>query len=249
MPWVESESASFVARHESADAEAAGRVLHELERFRSRLEQLFEVVPGDVAVVIHPRSAMLSLAHPWLPLARALSAPAGRRYFAGSFGRREIHVLAPDELERRASGSAGSREALLLSPLHEYAHLVVGANNPALPPPFTPATLTRYVRLAWLSEGAAVHLSGQSPHLRAAVVRRLREGGRPSFPPAGRDALVLGGTVFSLLEREQGPLACVQLALSRGPDAATAGLETAFGRSLSEIGREWLGYVEGFSAA
>lgn len=241
MPWVESESASFVGRHESADSEAAGRVLHELERFRSRLEQLFEIVPGDVAVVIHPRSAMLSLAHPWLPLARALSAPAGRRYFAGTFGPREIHVLAPAELERRASGSVGSREALLLSPLHEYAHLVVGANNPRLPPPFTPGAFMRYLRTAWLSEGSAVHLSGQSPHLRAAVVRRLREGGRPAFPPAISDALVLGGTVFSLLERERGPQACVDLAL-------TGSLEDAFERPMSAIAQEWLGYIEAFSA-
>ncbi|MGI8846101.1 MAG: hypothetical protein ACR2HC_08010 [Thermoleophilaceae bacterium] len=242
MPWVETESPSFHARHESADSEAAGRLLHELERFRTRLEQLFEIVPGDVTVVIHPRSAMLTLANPWLPLARALSAPAGRRYFAGTFAPREIHVLAPAELERRASGSAGSREALLLSPLHEYAHLVVGANNPALPPPFTPAAFAGYVRKTWLCEGSAVHLSGQAPHMRAAVVRRLREGGRPSFPPGSRDALVLGGTVFSLLEREQGPQACVGLAL-------TGRLEEVFGRSFADIGREWLAYVEAFSAA
>lgn len=248
MPWVETESPSFVARHDSEHAESAGRVLHELERFRSRLEQLFEVVPGDVAVVIHPRALMLSLAHPWLPLARMLSAPAGRRYFAGSFSRREIHVLAPEELEKRASGSAGSREALLLSPLHEYAHLVVGANNPALPPPFRPATFARYARLAWLSEGSAAHFAGQTAHMRAAVVRRLREGSRPSFPPSARDALVLGGTVFSLLESQRGQAACVALAVSPDRSSAAAGLQEAFERPLAEIGRDWLDYVAAFSA-
>jgi len=248
MPWVETESLSFVARHDSANAASAGQMLDELERFRSRLERMFDVVPGDVAVVVHPRAPMLSLAHPWLPLARMLSAPAGRRYYAGSFGRREIHVLAAEELEKRASGSAGSREALLLSPLHEYAHLVLGANNPALPPPFTPATFTRYARLAWLSEGSATHFAGQVPHMRAAVVRRLREGDRPAFPPAARDALVLGGTVFQMLEAEMGQEACVRLALSRDRRAATAGLEDAFKRPPAEVGREWLAYLEAFSA-
>jgi hypothetical protein len=248
MPWVETESLSFVARHDSAHSEFAGRMLDELERFRARLEEIFDIVPGDVAVIVHPRAAMLSLAHPWLPLARMLSAPAGRRYYAGSFGRREIHVLAPEELEKRASGSAGSREAMVLSPLHEYAHLVVGANNPALPPPFTPATFTRYARLAWLSEGSAAHFAGQVPHMRAAVVRRLREGGRPAFPPAARDALVLGGTVFQMLEHERGQPACVRLALSHDRSAAASDLQGAFGRPLAQVGRDWLAYLEAFSA-
>ena len=98
----------------------------------------------------------------------------------------------------------GSREALLLTPQHEYAHLVVGANNPYLPPPFSWSTFRRYVRWAWLCEGAATWLSGQAPLLRAAIVRRLREGGRPAFPPEPRDAMLLGGTVFGLLEQEHG---------------------------------------------
>ena len=59
--------------------------------------------------------------------------------------------------------------------------------------------------MAWVSEGSATYLAGQVPHMRAAVARRLREGGRPSFPPAARDALVLGGTVFDFLAREAGP--------------------------------------------
>src|ERR671928_195607 len=85
------------------------------------------------------------------------------------------------------------REALALSPLHEYAHLVIGANNASFPPPFTTRTFSRYVRWAWLCEGAATHFSGQGRHLRAAIARRLREGARPAFPPAVRDATLLGG--------------------------------------------------------
>lgn len=243
MPWVETSSLSFTARHESTQARAAERVLEDLEGFRSQLEGLFERVPGEVAVVIHPRPLMLSLAHPWLPILQMVSAPAGRRYFAGFFARREIHVLAPAALEQRASGVPGSREALLLSPRHEYTHLVIGSANPSLPPPFTPGTFRRYVQTAWLAEGGAAHFAGQVPHLRAAVARRLREGGRPSFPPGARDGLVLGGTVFGLLEAEAGSEACVELALSRSATMAKHVLEEALDRPMASIERSWTDYL------
>ena len=154
----------------------------------------------------------------------------------------------PATSEARASGVAGSSEALALSPRHEYAHLVAGANNPTLPPPFTPGTFRNYVRMAWVSEGAATHLAGQVPHMRAAVARRMREGGRPSFPPAARDALVLGGTVFDFLAREAGAGAADQLALSRSSQSALTTLESAFGRPAASIGRSWEDYLAGFAA-
>ncbi len=247
MPWVETSSLSFVARHESGDADAAASVLDDLERFRSRLEGTFERVPGEVAVVIHPRAAMLALAAPWLPLARAVSAPAGRRYFAGWFGGGEIHVLSPSALEHRASGSPGSRAALVRSPRHEYAHLVIGANDARLPPPFSPRTFRRYVRTAWLCEGAATYLAGQVPHLGPAVTRRLREGATPGFPPAPKDALVLGGTVFALLERERGVRACLDLIAGASVEPAAA-IEQAFGRPLASVQRTWLDQLESLSA-
>ena len=216
VPWVETDSLSFVARHESDQTGSVERLLDDLERFRTALEPRFERYPGGRGDV-HPRSLMLSLAHPWLPAARMVSAPAGRRYLAGFYTTREMHVLSPTALEARASGVPGSREALALTPRNEYAHLVVGANNPSLPPPFTPGTFRRYLRMAWISEGSATYLSGQVPHMRAAVARRMREGGRPLFLPAARDALVLGGTVFDFLAREAGAAAADQLALSRKP--------------------------------
>lgn len=241
MPWVETESLSFAARHESGQTASVERLLDDLERFRTAMEPRFDVVPGEIAVVVHPRSLMLSLAHPWLPAMRMVSAPAGRRYFAGFFNRREIHVLAPPALEARASEVAGSREAMMLSPRHEYAHLVVGANNTSLPPPFTPGTFRRYVRMAWVSEGSATYLAGQVPHMRAAVARRMREGGRPAFPPAARDALVLGGTVFEFVAREAGAAAADALALSRTPEEAMAALG-------SLTARGWADYLAGFAA-
>ena len=249
MSWVESHSPSFSARHEERDADAAAAMLEELERFRARLDGRFEATPGEIAVVMHPGPAALSLAHPWLPLARMAAAPAARRYMAGWFGRREIHVLAPAALEARASSVAGSREALMLTPLHEYAHVVVGANNPAFPPPFTPGGFARYLRWAWVCEGAATHLAGQTEHLRPAIARRLHEGGRPAFPPPARDAVLLGGTVFALLEEEAGIEACVRLAIrppARGPQAV---VEDAFGRPAPAVERDWRRRLDELRAA
>jgi hypothetical protein len=239
VSWVESHSPSFSARHEERDTEAAAEMLAQLERFRMRLQERFETTPGDVSVVMHPSPGALYLAHPWLPLARMAAAPAGRRYMAGWFARGEIHVLAPDALESRASAVPGSREALALTPRHEYAHVVIGANNPALPPPFTPRTFARYLRWAWLCEGAATHLAGQTEHLRPAIARRLREGGRPDFPPTARDAVLLGGTVFAMLEDEAGLDACVRLAARPPESGGEAAIETAFGRSVAEVERQW----------
>ncbi len=244
MPWVESFSPSFSARHESTQANDAARVLDDLEVFRSKLGRVYASTPGEVTVVIHPRPFALALAHPWLPVARRLSAPAARRYYAGWFSEGEIHVLAPDALRARASGGEGSAEALLLSPRHEYAHLVIGAHNPGLPPPFRPRSFTRYLRLAWLAEGGAAWLSGQVPHLRPAIARRLREGARPSFPPAPRDALILGGTVFSLLDEEAGPRAAVALARAIPAERPETALAHAFGRPLGEVSRDWRDYLD-----
>ena len=243
MAWVETNSRTFAARHESDQTEAAERVLDELEAFREDVAELVAHAPGDVAVIMHPRPVMLALAHPWLPLARLATAPASRRYFAGWFATDEIHVLAPPALERRSSGVEGSMEALLLTPLHEYSHLVIAAANPDLPPPFTPATFRRYVRRAWLCEGAATWLSGQARLLRGAVVRRLREGGRPDFPPSSRDAHLLGGTLFAMLEQESGAEAAVELAATRDAVRDRPAIEHAFGRPAATVERDWREYL------
>ena len=92
-----------------------------------------------------------------------------------------------------------------------YAQLVIAANNTALPPSWTPRRFARYLRWAWLVEGGAQYFSRQVGLYRAAVIRRLRESARPSFPPSRRDAVILGGTIFDLLENERGPEACERL--------------------------------------
>jgi hypothetical protein len=243
MPWVETESLSFTARHEEVDAAAAQDLLDDLESFRAELAEQFEKTPGDIAVIIHPRPYALALAQPWLPLARRAASPASRRYMAGWFSRRELHVLSPEALDERASPVEGSREALMLSPLHEYAHLTVGANNPALPPPFNPGTFARYLRWAWLAEGAATHFSGQALLLRPAIVRRMHEGRPPSFPPTARDAQLLGGTIFGLVEEAYGPAATVDLVSRLDGGGAKATIERMFARPAREVEPDWRDYL------
>jgi hypothetical protein len=229
MAWVESSSPTFAARHEHDDSDDAERVLEDLEQARARLAEVFPRSPDEVTVVLHRSPTALYLAQPYLPLARALTAPAGRRYQVGWFGARVIHVLSPAALERRASRAEGSREALMLAPEALYASIVVGTNNPELPPPFTAASFNRLLRWSWLAQGAAQYFAGQVPHLRAAIGRRLREGRAPAFPPSRRDAALLGGTVFDLLAREEGVEACVRLASRLSPAGHAAALEKAFG--------------------
>jgi hypothetical protein len=121
--------------------------------------------------------------------------------------------------------------------------------NPDLPPPFTPATFRRYIRRAWLCEGAATWLSGQTGHLRAAIVRRLREGDRPAFPPSTRDAQLLGGTLFALLEEERGADDAVALAATRDSVRDRPAIERAFGRPAASVERDWRDYLASLSAS
>ena len=75
------------------------------------------------------------------------------------------------------------------------------------------------------------------------MIRRLRESARPSFPPTRRDAVILGGTIFDLLETERGPDACERLALRLLPGGATPTLEAAFEARMAEIEDAWRGYL------
>ena len=78
---------------------------------------------------------------------------------------------------------------------------------------------------------------------RAAVIRRLRESSRPSFPPSRRDAVLLGGTIFDLLERERGPDACDVLASRLRRAGPRGALELAFDGRFRDIEHEWRSYL------
>jgi hypothetical protein len=244
MSWVESVSPSFRARHESADADDAGRVLYSLERVRERLERRFPRRTGEMTVVLHRSAVGLWLANPVVPVIWLATAPAARRYVGGWAGARELHVLAPAALRARASSVPGSREMLELTPAALYARRVISENNHGLREATPPARIGLELRWAWLVEGGARWLAGQTEHARPAIARRLREGSRPAFPPGTRDAALLGGTVVDLLARERGEQAAVQFVCRLHPQGARAALTKAFtGRGLAHTEGAWRSHL------
>jgi len=242
MAWIETESLSFLARHEAEDTDCAQRTLDALEDLRLRLEERFGEVPGEITVIVHPTPGWLAAAHPFLPAARLAAAPAGRRYLAGWAMASELHVLNDHYLDRRAAGE-DSLSALRGTAERLYVQVVVGANNDRLPPPWGPRRFLRYLQWTWLIEGAAQYYSGQAPLFRAAVSTRLRDHKPPAFPPSARDAIILGGTIFDLLERERGRDACDVLASRLRRDGPGRALELAFDARFREVEREWRSYL------
>lgn len=215
-------------------------MLESLERTRAGLDATLGSSVPDVTVVLHRSEPFLAVAHPLYVLSRATAAPAARRYVAGWATSRELHVLSPSGLARRASSAPGSQAMLALAPDALYARMVVARVGGALPPPHTPARALRALRWAWLAEGAGRYLAGQTGHARPAIARRLREGARPRFPPGPRDAPLLGGTVLDLLAREQGAAAVAELVTSPLTSSPHDVLRGAFGgRSLLHTEGAW----------
>ena len=212
MTWTEAASDTFTARFDGRDEADAEQVLRTLEAARARLERTFAAGVGELDVVLHGTEAQLDAAAPIVPVLRRVTAPAGRRYVVGWAGERELHVLAPRVLARRASNVEGSLEMLMLAPVALLAKRIIAGVNPTFRPKLGPRMLARFSRWAWMIEGAGQFFSGQTDHARPAIARRLREGSEPSFPPGRSDALILGGSVFDLLCREEGDLAGVALA-------------------------------------
>ncbi len=244
MPWVESVSPSFRARHDAAHSDGAAQILESLERARDGLSEHFSRTAADITVVLHESTLSLSLSNPMLPVVWLATAPAARRYVAGWVGRAELHVLAPEALDARASSVPGSREMLALTAASLYARRVIADNNHALTRVGAPGRVVLELRWAWLLEGAARWFSGQTEHARPAIARRLREGHRPSFPPGVRDAALLGGTVIDLLAREEGVLAAAQFASRLHPHGARPALTKAFhGRPLVHTEGAWRSHL------
>lgn len=194
--------------------------------------------------MLHRSSTSLALARPTVPLAWALTAPAARRYVAGWMSSHELHTLTPSTLRERASNVPGSREMLALTPVALYARGLIGASNRDLAARRGPLRTLAQLRWAWLLEGAARWFSGQTEHARPAIARRLREGAPPSFPPATRDAILLGGTVIDLLATEEGEGAVVRLASRLDPGGPDTALRKAFrGRSLAHTEGAWRAHL------
>ena len=210
MAWVETESLSFTARHETDDEACAQRTLDRLEDLRLRLEDRFDDAPGGITVIIHPSPGWLAAAHPFLPGARLAAAPAGRRYLAGWAMASELHILNDEYTDRRAAGE-DSLAALRGTAERLYAQIVLAANNDRPAAALGPAQVRPLRALGVADRGRrpvlrrpdlALPRRGQHPHA---------PGQPPSFPPSARDAIILGGTVFDLLESERGRDACAVL--------------------------------------
>ncbi|MEA2293553.1 MAG: hypothetical protein QOE86_1192 [Solirubrobacteraceae bacterium] len=240
MSWQETASETFTARHDARDTPDAELVLRALEGTRVHLERLFDGRVGELSVVLHSTEAQLDAAAPMLPALRRMTAPAGRRYLVGWTGEHELHLLAPRVLAKRASNVEGSLEMLMLAPGALLAKRIVAASNPGLPPPWGARAWGRYLRWAWLIEGAGQYFSGQSRHVRPVIARRLREGSPPSFPPGRADAPLLAGSLYEMVAREEGERAAVALACSPLADGPAKALELAFqGRALRHTEGTW----------
>lgn len=249
MAWVESVSPSFRARHDSTHADDADRVLYLLERTREYLAQYFPRTVDGISVVFHPGVASLTIARPLMPVAWVATAPAARRYVAGWSGPHELHVLLPGALDARASSVPGSREMLGRAIPALYARRVIVENNPDLPKHLGPRRVGTELRWAWLLEGAARWFGGQTAHARPAIARRLREGRRPAFPPAVRDAPLLGGTLIDLLVQERHEHAAAELACRLHRHGPRGALREAFGkRSLEGTETAWRAHLARLAA-
>lgn len=250
MAWVESVSSSFRARHDSDESEGAARVLASLERLRDRLDDLFPRTVADLTIVLHGGPASLNASNPLFPVRRLATAPAARPFVAGYVSRRELHVLSPRALSARASNLAGAEKMLSCSALALYAHRVIVENNHELARARPPGRAAAELRWAWLLDGSARWLAGQTDHARAAIARRLRENSRPRFPPSLRDATLLGGTVVDLLAREEGERAIVSLVTHLHPQGPRAALSKAFrGRALVYTEGEWRAHLARLAGA
>ena len=185
MAWVETESLSFTARHETADDACAQRTLDRLEDLRLRLEDRFDDAPGGITVIIHPSPGWLAAAHPFLPAAPgwprrrpgAATWPAGRWPRSSTSSTTSTRTAAPPG-EDSLAALRGTAERL-------YAQIVLAANNERLPPPWGPRRFARYVRWAWLIEGGAQYFAGQTSLFRAAVNTRMRQGAPAAVPALG----------------------------------------------------------------
>jgi hypothetical protein len=226
-------------------------VLLSLEHVRVQLQLSLGRVPDEITIVLHSHPAQLVLSNPMIAGGWLLSDATSRPYLAGWAGRREVHVLSPRALIAHGGGRdriTGSREMLRLSAAALYARRVIDENNADLHRRPRPLRALAALRWAWLLEGGARWLAGQSAHAHPAIARRLRDGSRPAFPPGPRDAPLLGGTVHELLAAREGEDAVVEMLRrlpAQGPQWA---IERSFGARLVNIDAEWRAHLARLAA-
>ena len=127
---------------------------------------------------------------------------------------------------------------------------MIAENNHDLPSGLSPGRVRAELRWAWLLEGAARWFSGQSDYARPAIARRLREGGRPNFPPGPRDAPLLGASVIDLLAKQEGERAAAQFVTRLHPQGSRAAITKAFGdKPFVHIEGDWRSHLARLASA
>ena len=244
MAWVDTASETFLARHDERDADdAAARARAARVRAHAAggaLRDAARGARGRAALLVRAARRRAALGPARAPADRARSAALRRRLGRAARAARALPAAArAPGLERR--GLAGDADARALGAAR--APLCGGRATRRCRRRCRRARLARWSRWAWLVEGAAQWLAGQTRHVRPAIARRLKEGSAPAFPPSRADALLLGGSIFDLLAREEGDRACVTLARGPHPDGPLRALEIAFPRSLRHTESAWRSHL------
>ncbi len=245
MAWVESDTEHFHCRHNSEHDADAARVLALLERVRERLTGKLPQTVEAFTVVLHDTPASLALSHPMMAVSWRAAYPDARPYVTGWFNPREMHVLSPQALRARATGISGSYEMLRLAPASLYTKRVICESNAELVTARAAARRALETRWAWLLEGCARWLSGESDHADGVVAAYVRQGNKVSFPPTARDAPILAPTLMEMLAQQQGEQAVATIATSLPAQGPRAALTKAFGgRALMNIESDWRRHLQ-----
>ena len=232
VAWLETVTATFLARHERATP-TTPRACSTRSSTRARLEGAVPARGRRVTVVLHRSAAQLDAAQPWCPLERRLTAPAARRYVVGWAGAQTLHVLAPRMLASARLERGGLARDAELAPAALLARRVVGPTTAACRRrPAGASAPAAALGVARRGRGAVLLRPGRA---RAPGDRAPPARGRAPRVPAGlRDAALLGGTVFDLLAREQGPRPrCGSPAASTRRARARAARRSAGARSFT----------------
>ena len=188
VPWVETPSLSFTARHEASQADDALAVLEDLEQHRGTAGGAAAARAGER----HGGPARLTAP------AAVREPAAGGHAPTRLAGRAPVHGgLVPEPARctpsrrRRCARSPRARTpsarccSALAAPTRRWRS---APTTRCCRLPRAPARCCALLREAWLPEGAAQHFAGQVPFLRAAIATRLRAGRRqvPARPARRR---------------------------------------------------------------
>ena len=242
--WVETESLSFTARHEEADDESAQRTLDALEDLRLKLEDRFDVAPGDVTVVVHPSPAWLNAAHPFLPAARLAAAP-GRSPLPRRLGDGTRASCPQRRLSRQARrgrglarGAARHRRTPLCADRHRRQQPQPAAALGAAALLALPALVVagRRWRSVLRGPGASVPARGPDPHARRQAARpsRLRRATRSSSAARSSTCSSASADAMPAASSSRAPAATGPSARSRSRSASQRTTSASSGGATCE---------------